>query len=181
MTIVTENGLSAYVCPACGAKSYNQNDVENWYCGRCHKTFDDLRDEYVTELDFTGIQPDNWPRRRDCFTVAAVCQLQSGNDKTMLVHAYVKNSRRVPPFDSEYVQHAWVETPGIGTYEDGSKADMTIVVDLTQPHKDARYMPAEAYYKSTLIAQHLPIKRYTLAEAIVHALVHGHDGPWEDK
>jgi len=26
----------SYVCPRCGARSYNPNDIREGYCGRCH-------------------------------------------------------------------------------------------------------------------------------------------------
>lgn len=26
----------SFVCPVCGAESYNPNDIEHKYCGRCH-------------------------------------------------------------------------------------------------------------------------------------------------
>lgn len=29
-----------HICPACRAVSYNQNDIDNRYCGRC-KTFEE--------------------------------------------------------------------------------------------------------------------------------------------
>ena len=30
--------MAQYIqCPACGAKSYNPADIENGYCGKCHK------------------------------------------------------------------------------------------------------------------------------------------------
>jgi transcription elongation factor Elf1 len=27
---------ASFVCPRCGAESFNANDVANRYCGRCH-------------------------------------------------------------------------------------------------------------------------------------------------
>jgi hypothetical protein len=30
-----------FVCPRCGAKSHNPNDVWHQYCGRCHEFFDE--------------------------------------------------------------------------------------------------------------------------------------------
>jgi hypothetical protein len=30
-----------FVCPRCGAKSYNLNDLRERYCGRCHVFVDD--------------------------------------------------------------------------------------------------------------------------------------------
>lgn len=35
-------GHTVYACPACGAVSYNSNDAEAKYCGRCH-AFEDPR------------------------------------------------------------------------------------------------------------------------------------------
>jgi len=32
-------------CPKCGMVSYNQNDVENKYCGNCHQFHSDMQDE----------------------------------------------------------------------------------------------------------------------------------------
>lgn len=41
-TIVYEKGQPAsIVCFSCGFVSYNQNDIENRYCGRCHLFHDD--------------------------------------------------------------------------------------------------------------------------------------------
>lgn len=31
----------SFVCPRCGAESWNVNDVANRYCGRCHVFVDD--------------------------------------------------------------------------------------------------------------------------------------------
>jgi hypothetical protein len=31
----------SYICPGCGAVSYNLNDLANRYCGRCHQFGDD--------------------------------------------------------------------------------------------------------------------------------------------
>jgi hypothetical protein len=30
-----------FVCPICGAKSYNSRDAEERYCGRCHRFVDE--------------------------------------------------------------------------------------------------------------------------------------------
>jgi hypothetical protein len=27
---------TSFVCPRCGAESFNQNDINERYCGRCH-------------------------------------------------------------------------------------------------------------------------------------------------
>lgn len=32
----------SWTCPHCGAKSYNPEDVEKHYCGRCHHFCDDV-------------------------------------------------------------------------------------------------------------------------------------------
>ena len=31
----------SYICPGCGAVSYNPRDIESRYCGRCHQFGDD--------------------------------------------------------------------------------------------------------------------------------------------
>lgn len=31
----------SFVCPRCGAESFNRNDIEHRYCGRCHAFVDD--------------------------------------------------------------------------------------------------------------------------------------------
>lgn len=28
--------MPCFICPACGATSYNENDIAAGYCGRCH-------------------------------------------------------------------------------------------------------------------------------------------------
>jgi len=33
----SDSGEPHYLCPFCGAVSYNENDIENGYCGRCHE------------------------------------------------------------------------------------------------------------------------------------------------
>lgn len=32
-----DSGEPHYLCPFCGAVSYNENDIEHGYCGRCHE------------------------------------------------------------------------------------------------------------------------------------------------
>jgi ribosomal protein S27AE len=32
---------SSFVCPRCGAVSYNPHDIAEHYCGRCHVFVDD--------------------------------------------------------------------------------------------------------------------------------------------
>jgi len=32
----------SFVCPRCGAESFNANDIRERYCGRCHVFVDDL-------------------------------------------------------------------------------------------------------------------------------------------
>jgi hypothetical protein len=32
---------ASFVCPRCGAESFNQGDIVNRYCGRCHVFIDD--------------------------------------------------------------------------------------------------------------------------------------------
>jgi ribosomal protein L37E len=52
---------ASYVCPRCGAESFNLNDVAQRYCGRCHVFEDDAaeierararRDARQTVLDW---------------------------------------------------------------------------------------------------------------------------------
>lgn len=33
----------AFHCPECGAVSYNRNDIQNLYCGRCHRFMDERK------------------------------------------------------------------------------------------------------------------------------------------
>jgi Zn-finger nucleic acid-binding protein len=33
---------TSFVCPHCGAESFNSNDIRERYCGRCHVFVDDL-------------------------------------------------------------------------------------------------------------------------------------------
>ena len=37
----SSNHLPSFVCPRCGAKSFNPNDIAARYCGRCHAFVDD--------------------------------------------------------------------------------------------------------------------------------------------
>jgi ribosomal protein S27AE len=32
---------ASFVCPRCGAESFNPNDIRGRYCGRCHAFVDD--------------------------------------------------------------------------------------------------------------------------------------------
>jgi hypothetical protein len=32
----------SFVCPHCGAESFNPNDIRERYCGRCHAYVDDI-------------------------------------------------------------------------------------------------------------------------------------------
>jgi hypothetical protein len=38
---LTEAGISWFVCPLCSTISVNPNDVQERYCGRCHRFVDD--------------------------------------------------------------------------------------------------------------------------------------------
>ena len=45
-TLIREPGKpDAIRCGLCGATSYHPADVENHYCGRCHKFLDDVAEE----------------------------------------------------------------------------------------------------------------------------------------
>lgn len=43
-TILEEYGVKSITCHLCGMTSYNPNDVENVYCGNCHRFLKDLPD-----------------------------------------------------------------------------------------------------------------------------------------
>ena len=38
---VEEEAPPSFICPGCGAVSYNPSDIESRYCGRCHQFGDD--------------------------------------------------------------------------------------------------------------------------------------------
>jgi hypothetical protein len=38
---------ASFVCPHCGAESFNPNDIRERYCGRCHQFEDDRLDAMV--------------------------------------------------------------------------------------------------------------------------------------
>ena len=35
----------SFICPRCGAESFNPNDIRERYCGRCHVFVDDAAEE----------------------------------------------------------------------------------------------------------------------------------------
>ena len=109
--------------------------------------------------------------RKDCFTLALLCLTDGRNPQARLVHAKVLDS-----WTGEYIEHAWVETPGLGTYEDGSTGPVTLAIDLTQLDHRSRIVPAEWMYEAN--PPH-DVKRFTLAEAMAHAAAAGDDGPWD--
>jgi hypothetical protein len=159
---------ASYECPKCRFVSHNPNDVANWYCGRCHTFAEDLRKEQVT--DFQRITK-LYLTREDCFTLALLELTDKGNPDSRLVHGIVTNS-----FTGKPTEHAWVETPAIATYTDGSQGPITAAVDLTQIDERARIMPAEQLYTLTGARD---FKRFTLAQGMAHAAAAGHDGPWD--
>jgi hypothetical protein len=165
--MIAENRAS-FECPKCHAVSHNPNDAREMYCGRCHQFVEDMRNEQVT--DFKHIS-DLYLTRKDCFTLALLSLTDCGNPDSRLVHGWVTNS-----FTGEATEHAWVETPAIGIYEDRSQGPVTVCVDLTQIDKRARIYPADLMYEKTGARD---LKRFTLAEAMAHAAAAGHDGPWD--
>jgi len=148
--------------------SHNPNDVANFYCGRCHQFAEHLRHEQVT--DFKHIT-DLYLTRRDCFTLALLTLADCKNPEGRIVHGWVTST-----FTGEVIQHAWCELPGRATYDDGSEGLITVAVDLTQLDEGARIVPAEWLYEQ--IRPH-NMKRFTFEEACAQALIHGHDGPWD--
>ncbi len=47
--------MDNFACPRCGAVSYNPNDIEHGYCGRCHAFTGDQRFRVVvTYYDKSG-------------------------------------------------------------------------------------------------------------------------------
>jgi hypothetical protein len=50
-------------CPRCGARSYNPNDIEHGYCGRCHDWTrpDDVEAIAADLLDRLGIARESRP------------------------------------------------------------------------------------------------------------------------
>lgn len=158
----------SFECPKCHFVSHNPNDLANWYCVRCHQFVDDMRNEQVT--DFKHIT-DLYLTRKDCFTLALLALTEAKNPEARLVHGLVVSS-----FTGKLTEHAWVEMPAIATYEDGSKAPITVAWDLTQIDERARIYPADLMYEKTGARD---LKRFTLAEAMAHAAAAGHDGPWD--
>jgi hypothetical protein len=158
----------SFKCPKCESVSHNQNDIANWYCGRCHQFVEDMRNEQVT--DFKHIS-DLYLTRKDGFTLALLSLTDCGNPDARLVHGWVVNS-----FTGKPTEGAWVETPAIATYEDDSQGPITVCVDLTQIDERARIYPADLMYEKTGACD---LKRFTLAEALAHAAAAGHDGPWD--
>jgi hypothetical protein len=50
-------------CPQCGATSYNLNDIEHRYCGRCHRFHDDPFDKILNDcLYCCGVEFELGPR-----------------------------------------------------------------------------------------------------------------------
>lgn len=157
-----------YKCPKCDKTSFNPHDVDNHYCGFCHVFLDDLRNEQVT--DFLHLTP-TYLTRKDCFSLALLALVDSGHTEATLVHAWVYKTITGKP-----EEHAWCEAPAEATYSDGSKGEITVVVDLSQPHIPSRIAPVELIYPLMDVRQ---VKRYTLKEALARAVSTGHDGPWE--
>jgi ribosomal protein L37E len=48
-----------FTCPRCGAVSYNPNDIEAGYCGRCHWW---TGDPVLGQVDPTEMERDNEPQ-----------------------------------------------------------------------------------------------------------------------
>lgn len=55
--------MLCFTCPACGAKSYNQNDIDAAYCGRCHWYTGDPELAWQRTKLFTahGVEPPSPP------------------------------------------------------------------------------------------------------------------------
>ncbi len=157
-----------FECPKCHSVSHNPNDLVNFYCGRCKQSIEDMRNEQVT--DFKHIT-DLYLTRKDCFTLALLTLTDYGNPDSRLVHGWVSHYAT-----GGAVEHAWVETPAIATYEDNSKGPITLAVDLTQIDDRARYYPADLMYEKWGARD---MQRFTLADAMAHAAAAGHDGPWD--
>jgi ribosomal protein L37E len=63
----TETGqIVSFVCPRCGAESFNRNDLREGYCGRCHdwtgRSLYDVAREVTDEAFGEGTWQD--PRKR---------------------------------------------------------------------------------------------------------------------
>jgi hypothetical protein len=43
--------MKSIVCPRCGRRSYNVNDIRQRYCGHCHMHHDDMDDDENTPPD----------------------------------------------------------------------------------------------------------------------------------
>jgi len=75
-----------FVCPTCKAVSYNQNDVANRYCGKCHSFADDEGHTYSLGGEFlileedratgtSGIRFDDKGLGRTCGSCSLCCKL----------------------------------------------------------------------------------------------------------
>ena len=43
--MVMDNEMPSTVCPTCGKRSYNPNDIRERYCGFCHQWYSDMKNE----------------------------------------------------------------------------------------------------------------------------------------
>jgi hypothetical protein len=125
------------------------------------------RAEDATEVAEPGVT------RSDCYSVAilALCKFMADPD-ARLCHGQVRNT---VDGTGEYIGHAWVETPGTATYEDGSKGPITVVVDYTQPDPNARGLPLDFFMDQTGARD---VRRFTREEALALAIKFHSDGPW---
>ena len=164
---MTARASFSYECPKCHFVSYNANDIANFYCIRCHQSAEDLRLEQVTDFKhITSMYLD----RRDCFTLAFLTLADLKDPQARLVHGLVINS-----FTGKLTEHAWVEVPAIGEMSDGTRVPITAAIDHTQIDARSRIVPTTDLYP--LIGAR-DLKRFTMAEALVHAARFRYDGPW---
>lgn len=160
----------SYTCPRCDRTSYNANDIANFYCGHCHKTAQEMRDEPVTI--FAELSP-TLLTRRDCFSLALCTLMFHCQDipEARLVHAWVSDSFNA----GRLIEHAWVEVPATATYTDGSEAEITVIVDYSQIDPRAHIRPAQEIHALLSVQDE---QRFTRKEALANVLRYGHDGPW---
>lgn len=108
----------------------------------------------------------------DCFERAGFFMMANSDREPIpiLVHAEVRHTET-----GEWIDHAWCEIMGEGTFEDGSTGPVVIVVDGTQPDPNARFIPKETHAELVAIRNR---REYTFAQLVANAFRYGTDGPW---
>lgn len=167
-----------YICPKCRLPNRDPADIARKHCSVCDVFAEDLRREIVTELSDEPFA--QGLTRRDGFSVAFWTAKHDGNEHSRVVHGWVRDSFK----PGELIQHAWVETPGVATYEDEAgntfQRPVTVVVDYCQVDERARFAPREQYYEAAGVQANPPPKRYTVQQCLLLGVLYHSDGPWDD-